>query len=132
MKNFTLTFTFLEWTSQATKQFEDASDALKWALLCIDICGKDEAGRKFKEAILVNDKGEYVAKWGVKGLELDNNHVSLFIESDGKFYKVTALANSDREVNEYLKCHAGEGLASTDRTTGVHIIAESKETKPIK
>jgi hypothetical protein len=58
MKPYQLTLQFPERTMTVPKELKNDKDALKWANLCLDICGKDEHGRRYLIARLVDGAGK--------------------------------------------------------------------------
>lgn len=53
MKTYIL---FIQWsnrTLRVSKQFKTKRDAVKWARLCLDICGKNEHGETYNASWLL-------------------------------------------------------------------------------
>lgn len=67
MKRYQLILKFADRTITVDKEFTSNKDAIFWAQLCIDICGKDENGISYEAAILFDDKLAIPVKgWKIK------------------------------------------------------------------
>ena len=62
MKTYFLLVTFPERKVETKKQFVSDKKARFWAQLCLDICGKDEHGRRYLSANLSSGE-KTVHKW---------------------------------------------------------------------
>ena len=62
-QRFTLSVCFPESEVTVSRLHANASDAKKWGQLCLDICGKDERGRLFIWAELLDAEGASVKQW---------------------------------------------------------------------
>ena len=63
MKTYCLSLKFADRDMEVKKQFKSNKLALFWAQLCLDICGKDENGKRYTHAILFDSDGRPIEGW---------------------------------------------------------------------
>jgi len=63
MKIYQLVLKFADRNVTVEKKFKTNKLALFWAQLCLDICGKDENGKRYDCAILFDSAGKPVEGW---------------------------------------------------------------------
>lgn len=63
MKEYTLAVNYPEWRCLSKKQLKNDTDAIFWSQLCLDICGKDEHGRRYVAAVLFEGTRIVKTQW---------------------------------------------------------------------
>lgn len=80
MKNYTFKIVFDGCHHvQVVKQFDSIKNALFWAGLCLDICGKDKNGKYYTNASLFQDENK-IADWSDYALHSVKNPHALAYE----------------------------------------------------
>jgi len=62
-------------------------------------------------------------------ITLDNEHMTLFIESNGQHFEVTAICDDVLEANMYCEANPDEGVIAEDMQQGRVYIAKLVSTK---
>ncbi len=132
MNPYTLFIQYSQWKCTAKKELKNDKDAIKWAQLCLDICGKDEQGNNYVYAILSSEFGgtikEFNPKAGPSGLKLSNPWMKLYIQSDDKKFLVRKMTASLDEANAFCANEKDCAVIAFDQISGLHVIADINET----
>jgi hypothetical protein len=66
----------------------------------------------------------------MNSLKLNNPEMRVYVASMGKLFRVTAIAQSDEEANEYCAGHDGQGVIAEDKSGLIYIADRYGHTCP--